>query len=184
MSAPALPLEPFGMAIDRSSSEPSSCDATDPAMVGIWGAFKGSLLTMFVTFVLAFAAAAVIDHDPTLTDNTMLWLAAIITLWSPLIILAVTAPLEWIISYAKADDASDQALNADPQFSSFEDTTVRIAVLAWIAATTATLIHATRTNSGLAPSLVAIGLSIIGLVIAFARWDGRRSLRRLVHRPR
>jgi phosphate transport system permease protein len=29
-------------------------DATDPAAVGIWGAFKGSLLTMLVTLALAF----------------------------------------------------------------------------------------------------------------------------------
>ena len=29
-------------------------DATDPTQVGIWGAFKGSLLTMFVTIILAF----------------------------------------------------------------------------------------------------------------------------------
>ena len=29
-------------------------DATDPASVGIWGAFKGSLLTMLVTLALAF----------------------------------------------------------------------------------------------------------------------------------
>jgi len=29
-------------------------DSTDPTMVGIWGAFKGSLLTMLVTIVLAF----------------------------------------------------------------------------------------------------------------------------------
>jgi phosphate transport system permease protein len=32
----------------------SSADATDPAMVGIWGALKGSLLTMLVTLALAF----------------------------------------------------------------------------------------------------------------------------------
>lgn len=31
-----------------------SADATDPAAVGIWGAFKGSLLTMIVTLALAF----------------------------------------------------------------------------------------------------------------------------------
>ncbi|HEX6376108.1 MAG TPA: phosphate ABC transporter permease PstA [Allosphingosinicella sp.] len=29
-------------------------DATDPAAVGVWGAFKGSLLTMIVTLALAF----------------------------------------------------------------------------------------------------------------------------------
>ena len=32
----------------------TSADATDPAAVGIWGAFKGSLLTMLVTLALAF----------------------------------------------------------------------------------------------------------------------------------
>ncbi|WP_156678850.1 phosphate ABC transporter permease PstA [Sphingomonas profundi] len=32
----------------------TSADSTDPTLVGIWGALKGSLLTMFVTLVLAF----------------------------------------------------------------------------------------------------------------------------------
>jgi phosphate transport system permease protein len=32
----------------------TGADATDPAAVGIWGAFKGSLLTMLVTLIIAF----------------------------------------------------------------------------------------------------------------------------------
>jgi phosphate transport system permease protein len=32
----------------------AGADATDPTMVGIWGAFKGSLLTMIVTLLIAF----------------------------------------------------------------------------------------------------------------------------------
>lgn len=32
----------------------TGADSTDPTLVGIWGAFKGSLLTMIVTLVLAF----------------------------------------------------------------------------------------------------------------------------------
>ena len=32
----------------------SSSDGTDPTQVGIWGAFKGSLLTMLVTLILSF----------------------------------------------------------------------------------------------------------------------------------
>ena len=32
----------------------SGSDATDPTVVGIWGAFKGSLLTMIVTLLIAF----------------------------------------------------------------------------------------------------------------------------------
>jgi len=32
----------------------TGADATDPTLVGIWGAFKGSLLTMIVTILIAF----------------------------------------------------------------------------------------------------------------------------------
>ncbi|MGI9360984.1 MAG: phosphate ABC transporter permease PstA [Parasphingorhabdus sp.] len=32
----------------------SSSDATDPMQVGIWGALKGSLITMFITLIIAF----------------------------------------------------------------------------------------------------------------------------------
>ncbi|QYE36911.1 phosphate ABC transporter permease PstA [Polymorphobacter sp. PAMC 29334] len=32
----------------------SAADSSDPVSVGIWGAFKGSMLTMFVTLVLSF----------------------------------------------------------------------------------------------------------------------------------
>jgi phosphate transport system permease protein len=32
----------------------SSADATDPTAVGIWGAFKGSVMTMLITLMLAF----------------------------------------------------------------------------------------------------------------------------------
>ncbi len=32
----------------------TGADATDPTLVGIWGAFKGSLLTMIVTLLIAF----------------------------------------------------------------------------------------------------------------------------------
>jgi phosphate transport system permease protein len=37
-----------------STSFLTGSDATDPTVVGIWGAFKGSLLTMAVTLLLAF----------------------------------------------------------------------------------------------------------------------------------
>lgn len=39
---------------DFNSEFLTASDATDPSQVGIWGAFKGSLLTMAVTLVLSF----------------------------------------------------------------------------------------------------------------------------------
>ena len=55
-------VEPLRAALDRQGALRSTfnldfltgADATDPASVGIWGALKGSLLTMFVTIALAF----------------------------------------------------------------------------------------------------------------------------------
>src|SRR3546814_10023916 len=32
----------------------TGADSTDPTLVGIWGAFKGSLITMFVTLIISF----------------------------------------------------------------------------------------------------------------------------------
>src|SRR3546814_16790490 len=39
-------------------------DATDPTVVGIWGALKGSLLTMFVTLLLAFPVGVSLGRAP------------------------------------------------------------------------------------------------------------------------
>ena len=48
-------LEQRGVVRTRFNSQfLTSADATDPAAVGVWGAFKGSLLTMLVTLALAF----------------------------------------------------------------------------------------------------------------------------------
>src|SRR3546814_10325152 len=32
----------------------TGADSTDPTLAGIWGAFKGSLITMFVTLLISF----------------------------------------------------------------------------------------------------------------------------------
>ncbi len=55
MQALAARLESEGKLADRFDyGFLSRADATDPQMVGIWGALKGSMLTMFVTLLMAF----------------------------------------------------------------------------------------------------------------------------------
>lgn len=144
--------------------------------------YAKAVLVMLTTATAGFAAVAVVDHDPRLADNSILWLAGIIALWAPVIILAVTAPLRWIISSAKADRASDAALSADPQFSSFEDITVRVAVLAWLTAIAALISQATGTDTNQFAPDATVVLSAIALVWTIARWDGTRSIRRLFRR--
>ncbi|HEV7658547.1 MAG TPA: phosphate ABC transporter permease PstA [Allosphingosinicella sp.] len=49
------PLDEAGRArIGFNSTLLTGADATDPTAVGIWGAFKGSLLTMIITLLIAF----------------------------------------------------------------------------------------------------------------------------------
>ncbi len=142
--------------------------------------YAKAVLAMLTTAIAAFAAGAVVDHDPTLGDDSLLWVSAIIVIWAPAIIVAVTAPLDWITSYAKADDASERALQADPQFSSFEDTTVRLAAVAWITTTVAMILHVVRTHADFTPTGIVIGITLIAWAVAFNRWDGRRGFVRLV----
>lgn len=49
------PLDEAGRArIGLNTTFLTGADATDPTAVGIWGAFKGSLLTMIITLLIAF----------------------------------------------------------------------------------------------------------------------------------
>ena len=63
--APSADVGPFKEAYARLQADDatrthfntnflSAADSSDPVSVGIWGAFKGSMLTMFVTLVLSF----------------------------------------------------------------------------------------------------------------------------------
>jgi phosphate transport system permease protein len=47
-------LQASGVRSRTSTGFPDESDSTDPVAVGIWGALKGSLLTMAVTFLIAF----------------------------------------------------------------------------------------------------------------------------------
>ena len=145
--------------------------------------YAKAVLAMLTTAIAAFALSSVIDHDPDVTTSSVLWLAGIIAVWAPAIIVAVTAPLAWILEVGKSEGASDRAARSDPQFSQLEDTTVRIAAVAWIAATAATVIGASRSPSAPVEALVIGALSAAGLVIALVRWDGRRAISRMLRWP-
>lgn len=140
--------------------------------------YAKAVLAMLTTSIAAFAAASVVDHDSTVDASSVLWLAAIIALWAPAIIVAVTAPLTWILEVGKSEGASDRAARSDPQFSQLEDTTVRIAAVGWIAATAATIIEAFRYGSTPVEAMVVGVISAVSLVVALVRWDGRRAMSR------
>lgn len=144
--------------------------------------YAKAVLAMLTTAIAAFALASVIDHDPDVSTSSVLWLAGIVAIWAPAIIVAVTAPLAWILEVGKSEGASDRAARSDPQFSQLEDTTVRIAAVAWIAATAATALGASRSLSAPVEALVVGAMSAGGLFIALVRWDGRRSISRALRR--
>lgn len=144
--------------------------------------YAKAVLAMLTTSVAAFAVAGVIDGDPRIDSGSVLWIAGIVSWWAPAIVVAVGAPVRWILRVAKSDDASDSAVRADPQFSSFEETTVRIALAAWVASAAATVTAAVRASSVPGPSVCALAGSGALLLVALARWDGTRSIVRVFRR--
>jgi hypothetical protein len=141
--------------------------------------YAKAVLAMLTTTVAMFAAAVAIDHDPTTRPRTLLWMAAAVVMWAPLVTIAVTAPVNWVMKLARSDNATDRAAKADREFTLFEDTAVRLAVLAWMAAFAAIVVIDRRDTS--APHALTLAVvSLVGIAVALARWDGWRSIPRIL----
>jgi len=141
--------------------------------------YAKAVLAMLTTAVAMFAVAACIDHDPKTGTPTLLWMATMLLVWSPAIIAAVTAPVNWIMRIAKSDGASDRAAKADREFTLFEDLVVRLSVVAWLLSFSAVVVLRQRDHH--APHALAIAAaSLFGIALALAHWDGRRSVLRVL----
>jgi hypothetical protein len=150
--------------------------------------YARAVVAMLITAAATFACAAVIDSAATVKVAQQVWLAGILALWAPLVVLAVTAPVRWVIRVAMADGANDRAVKDDREFTLFEDLAVRLASLVWILSVVAALLasaNGLRTSSR-AVINIALIVSAALFVLALAKWDGRRSLRRLfgLHRSK
>ena len=129
-----------------------------------------ALLALLTTAVAVYAADAVVadlSAGEGVPPGGKIWLAAIILIWSPLVVLAVTSPIRWIEHLMRDDGAPSTAVADDPELTFIERVSLRIAAVAWLTAGVAMIVAVTDD----APSSLAVrvGLAVlVGSVAAVA----------------
>jgi len=147
--------------------------------------YTKALIALILTAAAVYVAAAAVSGHPTATTSDQLWIGGAMALWAPWVMLAVSSPVRWLSRLLKRSDSTVHLVRSDREFTHFEDITVRLAFAGWLSALIGTGLtigtSAPPLHSSLA-SIVASAASIVLVVYALVRWDGRRALRRLVGR--
>ena len=144
-----------------------------------------AVLAMLTTLMAAFALAAVVDGKADLGAGEEVWVAAILLVWSPIVILAVTSPVRWLESQLRSEGVTHTGVADDRELTRVEDVTVRLALAGFAAALVAMIISVPREalsahSRGWA---VAVGaLATMAVVLILQRWTGTDGWRRIVRR--
>lgn len=99
-----------------------------------------ALLTLLITAVAVYAADAVVAKVAPGTGidvSDSVTMAAIVLIWAPIVMVAVTSPIRWIEQLLRSDGATSTALTDDIELTFVERVSLRIAILAWVAAAAA-----------------------------------------------
>jgi hypothetical protein len=136
-----------------------------------------ALLVIVATALASFACAAAVSDHARIGAPDERWIAGVLLLWAPVVVLVVGAPVRWLERLLKADGARHTALGADRELTQVEDVTARIAAGTWAVATVAAitlLVDHPISTQGRTATVVMI----VGSAIAM----GLHGLRRLTRR--
>lgn len=140
-----------------------------------------ALLALLTTAIAVYAGDAVVagvDPADGLTMSDRAWLAAVVLLWAPLVVLAVTSPVRWIERAMRDEGAPSTAVADDPELTFVERVSLRIAAVGWLAAAIAmvfVLVDDTLSATARSAGIVVLAASV--LAVGTAAFTGRfRSL--------
>jgi hypothetical protein len=148
-----------------------------------------ALLALLTTALATFAAAAVIEHEPLVAGRSLgegqeVWLSAILLLWAPVVIIAVTTPVRWLDRQLRNEGASHSAVSDDHELTRVEDVTVRLAAIGF-AASTAAMIVALFSTDLTGPTrtggVIVLATSLVCLAMVMRNWSNGHPVRRLLH---
>ena len=148
-----------------------------------------ALLALLTTAFATFAAAGVIEHNGAglgraLDPGQEVWLAAILLIWAPVVIFAVTTPVRWLDRQLRSEGAGHTGVSDDHELTRVEDVTVRLAVIGFAASAAAmvvALFDTELTTSMRVGGITVLVASLIGLVIVMRAWSRGHPVRRLLH---
>ncbi len=132
-----------------------------------------ALLTVVVTMLATFVTATAVSDPAGLRMSDQRWIAATMAIWSPVVVIVVTAPVRWLQDLLRAEGSTGSAVRNDPEFTQVEDYAAKIATVTWlvsVAALVDLLIDGQPSTRGLVGSIVALAASIgLGVIAAIRR---------------
>ncbi len=143
-----------------------------------------ALLALLTTALAVYAGDAIVaglDPGEGMTVSGGIALAAVVLVWAPVVVLAVTSPVRWIEKLMRDDGAPSTAVADDPDLTYVERVALRIAAVGWLAAAIAMVVSATDDATG--SRAQALGLAVLAgssIAVIVAAFSGRfRSLTRI-----
>jgi hypothetical protein len=148
-----------------------------------------ALLALLTTAFATFALAGVIEHGGAGSElgvgaGQEVWLAAILLIWAPVVIFAVTTPVRWLDRQLRSEGAGHTGVGDDRELTRVEDVTVRLGVIGFAASAAAMVVAlfssdlAGRTRAG---GVVVLVLSFVAVVTVMRMWSHGHPMRRLLH---
>jgi hypothetical protein len=131
-----------------------------------------ALLVIVATSLATFAAAAAVPSSGPLTAADQRWIAGVLVVWAPGVMVVVTAPVRWLERLLRADGADQTALSDDVELTQLEGLTTRIAGGTWVMAAVAMvslLVRHDVTSQGMVACIVALVGSFGALVVHTCR---------------
>lgn len=131
-----------------------------------------ALLALLTTALAVYSADAVVANVVAGADVSAggsAWLAGIILVWAPVVVLAVTSPIRWIERLMRDDGAPSTAVADDPELTVIERVTLRVAAVAWVTAAAAMIVGLTDdslTSTGRWVGVIVLGASVLAVVVA------------------
>ena len=143
-----------------------------------------ALLALLTTALAVYAGDAIVaglEPGEGMTVRGSIALAAVVLIWAPVVVLAVTSPVRWIEKLMRDDGAPTTAVADDPDLTYVERVSLRIAAVGWFAAAVAMVLSST--NSATGTSARAMGLAVLAgssIAVIVAGFSGRfRTLTRI-----
>jgi hypothetical protein len=131
-----------------------------------------ALLVVVLTTVAVFGCAAAVNEQLTISAADERWIAGVMLLWAPAVLLVVSSPVRWLDSLLRSEGAQQHAASRDREFTRLEDFTARLAVGVWAVAVTAMVLlrvhHPVSSQGGIAVVAV-MAVSAVGFVVVFSR---------------
>ncbi|MDO8364280.1 MAG: hypothetical protein Q7V88_15420 [Actinomycetota bacterium] len=131
-----------------------------------------ALLVIVVTALAAFAAAAAVNGQATISAADERWIAGAMLLWAPAVLIVVSSPVRWLESLLRTEGAQHTAVGRDAELTQLEDVTARMAGGAWVLSVVAMIllmVHHPLSSQGRVAVVATLAVSATTLVLTLVR---------------